>query len=299
MTGTLGRDEKAICEAIAYVLRFSEIFFEAFEIDSDRANQWLFLAFLLEKEKAYKVVLRDLLDPEHSKKFLAFLAGFKAQGRDHVLKKILIAGFNAKHAKLIELERGKSKNRGILLTKEFVKHARVYVQSFMKLMGGGKFSWTTGEADDVMKYFKILIDYQNKQYYPLWLTFIGEVADAGIATAYSRHQVFETLRQGAPCWPILLTSWRFHLGERKDIRVNRAGLYSAVFHSMKGANPNEIDECLLFLVREGGPKLLMPTAKNGDEWYLPNTKEYESQFISYTTKLKGLHAQMLKSLAKV
>jgi hypothetical protein len=200
---------------------------------------------------------------------------------------------------MIELEPGKSKNRGILLTDEFVKAARVYVQSFMKLMGGGKFAWTTTTADDVMKYFKVLIEFQNKHYYPLWTTFIGEVAAARIATVYSKHQVFETMKKGAPCWPMLLTSWRYHLGERKNIRVNKAGLYSAVIHSMKGADPDEIGECLSFLVKEGGPKLLIPTPINGGDWYLPNTEAYETQFVSYTTKLKGLHVEMLKFLAQV
>jgi hypothetical protein len=274
-------------------------FFKAFAIENDRANQWLFLAFLLKKEKGRKVLLRDLLDDENNKDFVLFLADFKAKTPDHVLKKILIKGFNTKHSHLIKLEAGKSTHRGILLTDEFVKLARVYVQSFIKLMGGGKFDWKTNEADDVMKYFKILIDYQDKHYYPLWITFIDEVAKAGIATKYSKPQVFKKIKKGAPCWPMLLTSWRYHLGERKDIRVNSIGLYKAVFDSMHGANPNEIGACLSFLVKEGGPKLLIPTPINGDPWYLPNTKDYASQFISYTTKLKGLHAQMLKSLARV
>jgi hypothetical protein len=298
MMGKLGRDDETICNAIDYVLKFSELFFKAFSIEEERAKQWQFLSFILDKETDFKVLLKDLFDPVNNRAFLRFLDEVGPKSRDYVFSKILVAGFNTENTVLMQLEAGKKKNRALHLTPEFVKAARIYVDSFVSLMTEGKFKWNTTKPKDVMTYFKAIIGHQNKHYYPSWLEFVDAVSKKHIATELSPNEVHQKLKNGAPCWPMLLTSWQYHLG-RRNVRVNTSGLYSAVFHAMKGSNVNEIADCLSFLAKEGGPKLLIAKKVDGEEWFLPNSNAYKAQFVSYTAKLNGLHAEMLNTLRMI
>lgn len=285
-------DSEAIRKSIDDGARFSKIFFDAFKIEEERANQWRFLALLLQKEKNLRIILDDL-DQKNNRIFWDFLNDVGGRTPMYTFKK-LVSGFNTESAALMQLEVGKKKGRALLLTKEFVKAATTYIQLFITLIADGKLAFDANDPTAVMQHFKALIRIQFDEYYPLWAGFINAVSNKKVATAFSAEKVRDKLTSLAPSWAILMTAWQYHLGAPK--RLNRSGIYSAVFHTMEGADIEEIEECLSFLSKQEGPRLLLPKKIDGKDWFLPNTEIYESEFESYTQALKNFKTQLIGKL---
>jgi hypothetical protein len=63
-------DKTAEIQEIAWILKFSKVFFDAFRIEVDRVAQWRFLTFLLKHERQSKIAIADLKEDEEFGKFI-------------------------------------------------------------------------------------------------------------------------------------------------------------------------------------------------------------------------------------
>jgi hypothetical protein len=295
MNGNLTRDSAAVSSEIGRILGYSEVFFEAFRISSDRADQWQFLTFLLRKENNLRIQVRGLMK---DKKFKKFLENSGLDTPDYVFRK-LIAGFRNEDGKFLEVERSGKKDRALVLTDTFLNAARRYVELFFKKMSGTELPWSsTISSSVIVDSLKPLIGFQELHFWLSWLRFIKNIAAVKLATNFSQSEVRKEMRDHAPCWALLLTAWRYHIGDRK-VSVDDSGLYRTVYDNMRGVKPRELEHCISFLTQEGGPKLLIPTKVEGNNLYLLNASKYEVQFNSYVIELIGHHQKMLREVRSI
>jgi hypothetical protein len=281
---------------VVWSLKFSKIFFDAFQIDVDRVAQWRFLTFLLRFESGSKISVIELTGDDEFRKFL------RKTGRrteDYVFKEILVANFRNEHGSFLDLPKSQKQDRALTLNAHFHAAVKSYLTHFIDLMSEGNLTWNIHSAnqEQILKRFKTLINFQNKRYYPPWLDCIGKLADLAKTDGLSKKEIADDLEAHAPYWSLLLSVWRKHLGDTQ-VSTTSSGLWRAVFDTMRGADPVEVKNCLAFLTGKGGPNILKEEKIDGRIFHrlLP---KFESVLGSYVSELIAARPQLLGELQSI
>jgi hypothetical protein len=232
--------------------------------------------------------------------FKKLISSGERTSSDYVFNQLLKNFMTENGVPFIHIEDTKSKYRALTFTPKFYSAVQRYVRLFVSDMGEKKLRWQLNNTkpEKLLAYLKMLISYQDNQYYPLWKKLARQLAAATEHEDLPAKTIADEILNCAPYWSLLMTILRKELGD-DHVSNNTSGVYRGIVDAMRGADPKEIAGCLEFLSKPGGCGILRKSKPHGQDVYSLDLERCAKYFIEYMDSVLGLHEEMLESLARV
>jgi hypothetical protein len=285
---------------VDWVMKFSRILFEGFELKTNREKLWWFLGILLRNEQDFKIEVHDLLNSKEMSELLAH----KPNKYYHTGK--FVERFGNDYGPFLDViafeeKKIKGKTQRIIktlqLNSNFEERAKRYVALFLKHVLGDSIEPQRIELianENFKPLIKLIFTIQTTKYLKAWDSLIEGIASASERYKDKLQQLLNEFHGRAPYWIVFLTVCKQHL-EKPEKLLDRNDIVTSLSDYMRYSDENELKRCLRFITLRGGLELLTKKKLNG-RWHYEIREIYRSAFVSYAERLSVLHPEFRREL---